>query len=592
MISCARGREVFRHALAFVFVLCGLSLPRVAQAWIFPEHTRLTARAVAALEVDPSYAPKLAAVLGVLRKELGLCATESAPCVSFTALPSLAGDHACSPGELAKYLHEARSDEKHWIFGVLAVALNTQREIDAGSGDDQVRIEARRQMHIDMQATDSSYVGRALVDYSHFQTTREGAEVDDGRGLPEYLALAFSTQREANATAAYANYHVAALRLAGAAHWDATNATNFLVRALLSEAFALHFLEDSFSAGHFVGHWGSTSMRLGTHDFYCGEGVEARTWADPTRTFRAHGDAFLSDEETERAGRTIAKSLAQVLDAATDARQARAYLDDVKRGFSDEAYDSCNALKVPLGLDALATAPPILAVLRDEPVPSPRSPETARVLAEDGWFFGFTGAVQSGIAGPNPSFGLNGLAGIRGGYGAGGLVNDPMNAQAFVELGGVGYRAYTEQRKGDLGVSFRLRAPGLLSVDGLFAILLAQNLQSKCPDCIWWAAAAAAGGLGHVWRSKRLFGAVRGQFAFLHDVTLNWFPNHRAHYYRVEVLAPVAAFRIGMPVAGRSSWAQAEDFYLDAGPMLDRTSDHGWYWGGFVSFSAAGRLFP
>lgn len=583
---------MFRRALAFVVLLGGLLRPSSAEAWIFPEHTRITAEALAELQNSPTYASKLEHVLSEVNAELGLCRTESEQCVAFADLPSLAGDHSCSPGELSRLLRDKRAGKSDWVFAVLKVASDTRKAIDDAGANADARVEARRQMHLDMQSADPDYVGRAVLDYSHFQIGRETPDMDAPSGLEEYLALAFSTRREANATAAYANYHVAALRLAAAAQADLNNDASLLVRALVTEAFALHFLEDSFSAGHFVGHWGSTPMRLGTHDYYCGAGVEARTWTHPNTSYLAHGDAFLSDDETARAGSAIAKSLAQVLDAATDGRRAKVYLEGVRSGFADEHYDSCAEASVPIGLDALATAAPILAVLADEPMPARRSPETARVLAENGWFFGVTGGTQVGLSGPSSTFGINGLGGLRGGYGAGGLVNDPMNAQAFLEVSGVGYRAYTETRQGDLGVSFRARFPGVIAFDGLFAIPLAEALQSECPFCIDWAAKASSGGLLHLWRSMRIAGPLRWQFALLRDVTVNWFPNRRAHYYRLEVLAPAVAFRIGLPVAGTGSWAQAADFYLDAGPMVNRTSEHTFYWGGFVSLSAAGRLFP
>jgi hypothetical protein len=47
-----------------------------------------------------------------------------------------------------------------------------------------------------------------------------------------------------------------------------------LTRAMLfDEAFALHFLEDAFAAGHVAGAWGDSSQRQGTHDFYNAAGV-------------------------------------------------------------------------------------------------------------------------------------------------------------------------------------------------------------------------------------------------------------------------------------------------------------------------------
>jgi hypothetical protein len=69
-------------------------------------------------------------------------------------------------------------------------------------------------------------------------------------------------------------------------------------QVLATESFALHFLEDSFSAGHFVGlhvgNAGSLAERAGTHDYYCEHGLDARTW-DRGLSYAAHGDGFLGD---------------------------------------------------------------------------------------------------------------------------------------------------------------------------------------------------------------------------------------------------------------------------------------------------------
>ena len=43
---------------------------------------------------------------------------------------------------------------------------------------------------------------------------------------------------------------------------------------LADEAFALHFLEDGFSAGHVAGIWGNAALRKGTHDYYDEHGLE------------------------------------------------------------------------------------------------------------------------------------------------------------------------------------------------------------------------------------------------------------------------------------------------------------------------------
>src|SRR4029450_644852 len=83
--------------------------------------------------------------------------------------------------------------------------------------------------------------------------------------------------------------------------------------ALADEAFALHFLEDSFAAGHMAGTWGKTAVRKGTHDYYNERGVEMVTWNG--RRFVAQGDAYMGPQDVERAASAIRDSLAQLIGA-------------------------------------------------------------------------------------------------------------------------------------------------------------------------------------------------------------------------------------------------------------------------------------
>src|SRR5262249_4933202 len=158
-----------------------------------------------------------------------------------------------------------------------------------------------------------------------------------------------------------------------------------VVRAFLAESFALHFLEDAFSTGHFVGHWGDDATRLGTHDFYSRAGLEAARWIDPNATFLAHGDAFLTDDEARWAARPARTRGLGVLDAATAAARAAALPRALGGGFGFEGYASCADTSVAPALAVLAAAPAIAGVLRYEPIPEPRSPPVPRVRAEEGF---------------------------------------------------------------------------------------------------------------------------------------------------------------------------------------------------------------
>ena len=119
-----------------------------------------------------------------------------------------------------------------------------------------------------------------------------------------------------NSLATYTWYHLRALDrarscLAGvvpaAMHAAAVRA------ALADEAFALHFLEDSFAAGHVAGNWGRTALRKGTHDYYSEHGLALTTWGG--EHFVGQGDAFMKPADADRAANAVRDSLAQLIDA-------------------------------------------------------------------------------------------------------------------------------------------------------------------------------------------------------------------------------------------------------------------------------------
>ena len=95
-----------------------------------------------------------------------------------------------------------------------------------------------------------------------------------------------------------------------------------LARAVLAdEAFALHFMEDVFAAGHVAGTWGDVSQRKGTHDHYNAAGLEVRTWQGGEHTIVLMGDAHMRPEDAARAAEAVRLSLEQLLDTA--ARRSR-----------------------------------------------------------------------------------------------------------------------------------------------------------------------------------------------------------------------------------------------------------------------------
>jgi hypothetical protein len=563
-----------------------------AHSWVFPEHVEITRRAVRDLYVEGT--PTERALLATVNAVLGLCEEDfSAHCATFASLVALAGDHGCTPRALRTTLDEASRNEEHWLWRVLTVARETRKNLKAADRSAPDREDIRRQMHVDMQSADARYLARALVDYSHFQHMRSSASTRDVR---RYLSAAFTAAGPANATASYANYHVVALRLAAEAVRisGSLQRRDWLARAFMAEAFALHFLEDSFSAGHFVGHWGDEATRLGTHDYYSRTGVETGSWRAPSDRFVAHGDAFLSDAEANWAAAAVRTSLAQVLRAATAEPVAERLLADVRGALGEEGYDTCGRADVPVGLSALARSQSIQEVIGFEPIPAPHFPPIGRVRAEKGPFLGGAATAAVSYATPAKTTGVEIRAALRAGFGAAGIVDDPLNAQAFFEGGVVGQ--YLPAAAGDrslVGYSFRLRAPGyLFLVDGMVAVALAQILKAECPICLEWGASAAGGGLGKVWKSRPLFGSVSWQISALRDVSLNWFPRQPVDgQSRCELSFSVITARSVLPIAGER-WSQSTDFYFDVGPSFIFRSDQPVAYGAFASFAMAARVFP
>jgi len=77
---------------------------------------------------------------------------------------------------------------------------------------------------------------------------------------------------------------------------------------------ALHFLEDSFSSGHYAATWGSAAWQKGTHDLYSTIGLTTMTWGGDL--FASHGDGHMTEQDMKVAAATVRQSLSQVAMAA------------------------------------------------------------------------------------------------------------------------------------------------------------------------------------------------------------------------------------------------------------------------------------
>ncbi len=267
-------------------------------------------------------------------------------CLGFADLPAIAGDHSCTPEEL--YLE---GTGENWLKDVLEVGNITERRIrDARS--ESARINAWSRSNLLLERADKNYALRAVSNAGHFVPTASPNET-----LETYLREAVRADEPLNAAGLFVVFHLSALRFAaayadGKASGDGKS-EDWARLALWSEAFALHFLEDSFSSGHNVGTWGGAALMKGTHDAYSMQGLPARSWSG--EEYSAFGDAHLTSEDSRRTSRAVATSLSELTRVLTDG----AYRAQIKRSWHIEnalwgfRFDTCTATELGLTVPEL-----------------------------------------------------------------------------------------------------------------------------------------------------------------------------------------------------------------------------------------------
>ena len=289
-----------------------------AEAFVFPEHREIAGTAIAGL--SPERAATLVKLWAAARQgyEVRLCAEPwtgddglELPCVDYAAWSAIAGDHSCSPEALLASILQGGL-----VLKIQEVAADEEEALDEAVRDSQRR-NAVTTAQIALARIDPTYASSAGANNAHFLLPRHGDDVLD------YLDAALRTTAEPNSAATYFYFHGAAMVLAAQSdpNEPAADAAARARRILALEAFADHFLEDMFAAGHVAGSWGNVAERKGTHDYYNRTGLEVRSW-DGTETV-LFGDAFLKPDGLERAARAVRASLEQVLEAAIPGTPAR-----------------------------------------------------------------------------------------------------------------------------------------------------------------------------------------------------------------------------------------------------------------------------
>jgi hypothetical protein len=450
-------------------LLLGAVCPR-AEAWVYPEHRDLAMLAVQQLDSDRAAILERLWSQARTGAEQRLCAAVAdstqglAPtCIDWPAWSAIAGDHSCSSAQMLETVREAP-----WILQVADVAAQLKVDLarvsgsaapdaDTSGGINAVkrrfeaesvraaRINSLRTADLRLQRTDPEYVTRAGANNAHFLLARPATNI-----LPaDYAELTLRPGSEVSALGVYSYFHLSALQKASRLGKGALAPEELkaLARAALAdEAFALHFLEDVYAAGHIAGTWGDVSQRQGTHDYYNEHGLEVFTWRGGARSIVLMGDAHMRPEDAEVGAAAVRRSLEQVLDVAAG-REPRMPLAP-QAPAAPESFDVCRSTALPTRSDDLRALPehrPLLAeILAYTPVPSlgPGPGAMPRFRSEIGPFVGLAGAIDARyingglLAFQNGGGWLGGLdLAVRTGFGLDGVTGESGDGLVYAALG-------------------------------------------------------------------------------------------------------------------------------------------------------------
>ena len=524
--------------LRFCLLIFLLGMIKSSFAWVYPEHRQILLLAIQNL--SPAYRTRLnqfwsGARLGF---ENRLTSTVIEPAqglqprqLDYASWAAIAGDHSCSPENL---LNNVLYTE--WVLKVADIAAQLRIDIAADQSKSQ-RINALRRADIRLQRADADYADRGSANNVHFLIGRPAVNTT----LEEYLALSFSERTEINALNVYAKFHCSALQKAAACANETLNEkerASMMLAALADEAFAIHFLQDVFAAGHMAGTWGNTSQRKGTHDYYNEHGLEAVTW-EGKRTVHM-GDAYMTTADAESAALTVRMSLEQLLDAAEGKLLLKNENVLVNKPGS---FNVCQNMKMPAQEYDIRL---LQSILIKTPVPGLATGvgELPRFRAEIGKFWGISAAFDGaglfgGFGKKQTAFGTQGgLEGnVRFGLGLDGILNQSGDGLIFLQLGWRQDAASTNKFlntgiieptnslssaiPGRAGYSVRLRAPFWLIPGDLLvaAPILLLTSKGRLKDM---AVTSANGGLLG-WQSGIATGIGRFQFVLGREVGVTFY---------------------------------------------------------------------
>ena len=264
---------------------CAIASAPDARAWYFPEHVVIAHDGL--MQLPPEVRDVIRdAVLRARGDGLALCARVDVPlediaqkkplethmvrtevrvdCVPYSALPALAGDHASSASELRTVLTTQKGIE---ITSAVAYEWGRFREaLERLHAPSLERMSFVHELDVAFYFIDPGYDVRAQATRAHF--------VDAARSLKQEVTAAAGGDLD-DSLAQFLAHHMRSLELAS--RGDATE-------AVLEHAFAIHFFEDAFAAGHLImtaASWkkGNAHVRQ-RHDFFNAKGLFVRRALD------------------------------------------------------------------------------------------------------------------------------------------------------------------------------------------------------------------------------------------------------------------------------------------------------------------------
>jgi hypothetical protein len=459
-------------ASRWVFFLALTCTAGPAFAWVYPEHRDISVLGVDGLDPERKALFDRLWAEARINREKRLC-TQGADtaqsvrpeCIDWAAMAAIGGDHSCS----SKQLLDSISNSE-WILNVADVGaqlkidllrvskmaptasrkegligdLRRQVESEAVRAD---RVNSLRDADVQFQRADMEYATRAGSNNAHFLLARPKVDFT----AANYMEATLKAGSEINGVGVWGRYHLSALQKAtrlARENLDPEERSALALAMLADEAFALHFLQDVFAAGHVAGTWGDVSQRKGTHDYYNASGLEVRTWRGAENTIVLMGDAHMRPEDAERVATAVRLSLEQLLDTASG-RARETNLPYIPAAPAEpEAFDVCTNNKLvpwPAGREPTPEAMQLgVEVVWLTPMPSLGEGlgSMPRFRAEVGPFVGMAGSLNlryldAGFTGMESGGGFVGGAdlSLRFGYGIEGVIGEEGDGLVYFALG-------------------------------------------------------------------------------------------------------------------------------------------------------------